>query len=78
MAPNLDVYVIPDGNYDEHLSKKKYFKKIKLSAQDLLKTTAILLVSILISSIFNYVGFSEANTITVFILGVLIISSQTL
>ncbi|WP_024614527.1 sensor histidine kinase KdpD [Clostridium sp. Ade.TY] len=77
LAPNLDVYVIPDRNYDEHLSKKKYFKKIKLSSQDLLKTIAILLVSILISSIFNYVGFSEANTITVFILGVLIISSQT-
>ena len=71
-APNLDVYIIPDtsvSRYEAHRQKKK---KETLVFPDVLKSIAVLIAATLIGYLFDYLGFSEANVITVYILGVLV------
>ena len=77
LAPGLDIYVIPDKEVNIYEKKKSYFKNIKISVIDVLKMSGIMVACTIISLLFDNVGFSEANIITIFILGVLIISNQT-
>lgn len=79
-APNLDVHIIPDTDSNTafyRLRKAKKKNHIIFSAADILKCIAILLVSSLIGTIFENLGFAEANIITVFVLGVLVTSVVT-
>lgn len=79
-APNLDVHIIPDTVSNEavyRLRKAKKRNHIIFSAADILKCIVILLVSSLIGTIFENLGFAEANIITVFVLGVLVTSVIT-
>lgn len=72
-APNLDVYVIPDHEtvqYQQRRKKKK--EKNAILPSDILKSLGILVAATAIGSFFYKLGFSEANIITVYILGVLI------
>ncbi len=76
LAPEIDLYVIPDT--EDIVAKRKYpVKNIQLSLKDIAKTILILLLSLVISGLLYTLGFSEANIITVFILGVLLISNNT-
>ncbi|WP_195266632.1 MULTISPECIES: sensor histidine kinase KdpD [unclassified Clostridium] len=76
LAPEIDLYVIPDS--EDIVAKRKYqVKNIKLSSSDVVKTLVILALAVGISAILYKLGFSEANVITVFILGVLLISNKT-
>lgn len=77
LAPNIDIYIIPDDPppYDGIRHWKP--ERLRLCAADCLKTAGILLVSTVIGSGFSYLGFSDANIITVYILGVLITSIAT-
>lgn len=75
LAPEVDVYIIPNDEGTKY--NGSYFNKIELKTRDSLKSLGILAVCIIIGYIFQYLGYSEANIITVFILGVLIISNQT-
>ncbi|WP_300383835.1 sensor histidine kinase KdpD [Clostridium sp.] len=76
MAPDIDLYVIPDS--EDTVYKRKYaIKDIKISFTDVIKTLGILIGDLLIGFILYNLGFSEANIITVFILGVLLISNNT-
>lgn len=76
LAPEIDLYVIPDS--EDIAAKRKYqVKNIKLSSSDVIKTTGIVALSVIISAILYNLGFSEANVITVFILGVLLTSNKT-
>ena len=77
LAPELDIYVIPDNEIHIYEKKRNYFKKMELSFIDIIKMSGIMVACTIISLLFASVGFSEANIITVFILGVLIISNQT-
>ena len=52
-------------------------ERLVLFTRDLLVTCAILLLCTLIGLLFLYVGFDEANMISVYILGVLLVSSVT-
>ena len=79
-APNLDIHIIPDTVSNEavyRLRKAKKRNHIIFSAADILKCIVILLSSSLIGTIFENLGFAEANIITVFVLGVLVISVIT-
>ena len=79
-APNLDIHIIPDTVSNEavyRLRKAKKRNHIIFSAADILKCIVILLASSLIGTIFENLGFAEANIITVFVLGVLVISVIT-
>lgn len=75
-APYLDIYIIPDS-----LSSAPYHarsaKMSKFSAEDFLKSVLILFIASCIGGVFDYVGFEEANIITVYVLGVLVTSVVT-
>ena len=78
-APDVDVYIIPDSSADI----KQQTQKLNLTNQncptwkDSLITLLLLIASTGVGLLFTLFGFSEANIITVFILGVLIISVVT-
>lgn len=79
-APNLDVHIIPDteGKHATYLTQKARRKnEIAFSVSDLLKSIGILILSSCIGMLFRYLGFAEANIITVYVLGVLVISVVT-
>lgn len=79
-APNLDIHIIPDTVSNEavyQLRKAKKRNYIIFSVADILKCIVILLASSLIGTIFENLGFAEANIITVFVLGVLVTSVIT-
>lgn len=78
-APNIDIHIIPDGinaaDYKYPKATKK--KQIKLSVRDLSISTAMLLLATALGYLFMELGFTEANTITVYILSVLLTSILT-
>ncbi len=77
LAPNLDVYIIPD--YPNTLPHKRnnWKKAIHLSFVDLWKTVVLLVIATLIGAWFYSLGFSDANIITVYILSTVIIAMVT-
>lgn len=79
-VPNLDVHIIPDTVSNEAVYRLRKAKKrnyIIFSAADILNCIVILIISSLIGTVFENFGFSEANIITVFVLGVLVTSVVT-
>lgn len=74
-APNLDIHVIPDASSaisTYHTVKKTRRSSVVFSASDILKSIGILIAASLIGVVFDRLGFSDANIITVYILGVLV------
>lgn len=73
---DLDVNIVyhQNVNSDEIKINKNTFA---YQSSDLLISVVVLLLATLIGMLFHYLGFSEANTITVYILGVLIIAVTT-
>lgn len=72
LAPNLDIYIIPDKlntRYKTPLFRKR---KYSFSCIDTLKVIGIITVTTLIGEVFTFLGVDEANIITVYILGVLL------
>ena len=76
LAPNLDVYIIPDTGAP-YRSPIFSFTGEKLSFKDVLRTGLILVITTLAALLFRQFGFSEANIVTIFILGVLFVSTCT-
>lgn len=79
LVPNIDIHIIPDGSVTLKERKKKLFEK-----PDLAKTLKGLLVVLIVSALstgigflFVQFGFSEANIITVYMLGVLVTAALT-
>lgn len=77
LAPELDVYIIPDEEETIEYINKIVLNKEKITTKDSFKTLGILIMTIVVSIFFENLGFSEANIIIVFILGVLIIAKET-
>lgn len=71
-APNLDVYIIPDKEVPGYKPKRAKDNTFKFMMSDVVKSVALLVMATLIGYAFFLLGFSEANIITVYILGVLI------
>lgn len=70
LAPNIDIHIIPD---EKKQKKSRYFnveKHYEFSTIDTLKSLALLMISTLIGFLFYYLGFSVANIITIYILGI--------
>ena len=79
LAPNLDVHIIPDMTIKQKEQKARLFGK-----RTLLSTLKVFGISALILAIasgisfgLHYMGFTDANIITVYILAVLVISVLT-
>lgn len=76
-APNLDIYIIPDKNIRRYHAQKAPAPQGDFLLSDVMKSAGILTGATLIGFLFYYLGFSEANIITVYILGVLLCSIVT-
>ena len=78
-APDVDVYIIPDSAADikEQNQKLNRVGRIHPTWNDFVITGLLLAASTGVGFLFTLFGFSEANIITVFILGVLIIAAFT-
>lgn len=77
MAPELDIYIIPDR---QPLYRRKDFlfnEPITFSFLDLLKSLAVIAASSVIGMAFFKAGFKDANIITVYILGILVTAIWT-
>lgn len=70
-APNLDIYIIPDRETRSYRPKRPRKRRIQFSVFDLLKSILVLALCTGIGFLFDWLGFSEANIITIYILGVL-------
>lgn len=79
LAPDIDIYIIPDGTADLNEQKKRLFERKPLlsTLKDLAVSIAILALTSVIGFLFSRLGFTEANIITVYILGVLVTSVAT-
>ncbi len=79
LAPNVDIHIIPDSDAVIAKGKKKLFEKphfVKL-LKELAISTILLLLSTLLGYLFSSLGFTEANIITTYMLGVLITAILT-
>lgn len=78
-VPDVDVYIIPDSSVDIKQQSRKLglFSTIRPTWKDSLLTLLLLATATGVGLLFTLFGFSEANIITVFILGVLIIAVVT-
>lgn len=74
IAPNLDIYIIPDSSAEKtyRAEKKAFSQQILPSLRDVLMMGFILAAATGIGLIFFEFHFTEANIITIYILGVLL------
>ena len=79
LAPNVDIHIIPDSDAVIAKRKKKLFEKTHFvkTLKELTVSTALLSFSTLLGYLFSSLGFTDANIITVYILGVLLIAIFT-
>ncbi len=79
-APDVDVYIIPDSAVDIKERRNKLLEtfNIRPTLKDTVVTMLLLVAATCVGLIFTLFGFSESNIITVFILGVLIVSVFTM
>ena len=75
----IDVYVIPNSTSNKKNSSliQKNNKIFKISSKEVLISSLIMFIATIISLIIDYLGFSEANVIMIFILGVIIVNIKT-
>lgn len=71
-APNLDIHIIPDQHTPLYRPAQMKESAHPFLLSELFKSIGVLLLATLISFLFYRLGFSEANIIAVYILGVLI------
>ena len=78
-APDMDVYIIPDSTVDIKQQKERSLitDQIRPTIKDSVITLLLLIAATGIGLVFTRFGFSVSNIITVFILGVLVISVIT-
>ena len=78
MAPNVDIYIIPDvqsaGRYRPKRSCQRRKRDWKQMVFGLAAVTGIMILVTILALILRKVGFSEADTIMVYLLGVLLSS----
>ncbi len=73
IAPNIDIYIIPDSKTDIKESRRKNLtEQIIPTPKELLVTAGILIAMTILGLCFSRLGFTESNIITVYILGVLL------
>ena len=79
LAPDVDIHIIPDSDAVIAKGKKKLFEKphfVKI-LKELAISTVLLLLSTFLGFLFSRLGFTEANIITIYMLGVLITAILT-
>lgn len=77
ISPDLEIYIIPDRESSNYKLFKNVKPKFEFLMSDLIKSVSFLIAATAIGFIFDYLGFSETNIITVYILCVLITAVYT-
>lgn len=79
LAPSLDIHIIPDTSVKQTEQKKRFFSKRTLTQalRDMGISGAVLMIATALGFLFDGIGFTDANIITVYILGVLFTSILT-
>ncbi len=78
IAPNIDIYIIPDSKTNIKENKKnKLADQIIPTWKELLITAGIMIAMTVLGLCFSKLGFTESNIITVYILGVLLTAILT-
>ncbi len=79
LTPELDIHIIPDnGSNGKFAARHREIMRLPtLSVLDLLKSALLLVLATLIGLLFYRLGFTEANIITLYILGVMLVSIST-
>lgn len=72
LAPNLDIHVIPDKSVKPYKAKRFGKKRVTIEPADIIKSIAVLTIATLIGFLFDFVGFSDANIMTIYVLGTLV------
>ncbi len=78
-ASDVDVYIIPDSSADIKQQSRRLGRAVHIRPtwRDSLITLLLLTAATVAGLLFTRLGFSEANIITVFILGVLLVAVLT-
>ena len=77
LAPNMDIYIIPVNASPKRSRPAGVKIKVRLNSADVLKTLGVLMLCTLVGFLFFSFHIMQINIITIYILGVLIISSNT-
>ncbi|MBC8560098.1 DUF4118 domain-containing protein [Fumia xinanensis] len=77
LSPNLDIYIIPDRNTPLYKARRRSPQRPERVPSDVFKSLLALAASTAIGFLFYELGFSEANIITIYILGVLVTAVTT-
>ena len=79
LTPELDIHIIPDNGLNCRFAARhrEVMHLPALSILDLLKSVLLLVLATLIGFLFYNLGFTEANIITLYILGVMLVSIST-
>lgn len=79
LAPDVDIHIIPDSDAVMAKGKKRLFEKPHFvkTLKELTISTVLLLLSTLLGYLFSSLGFTEANIVTIYMLGVLITAILT-
>ena len=79
LTPELDIHIIPDNGPSNRFVEKHWdIAHIpSISIMDFFKSAMILVVATLAGFLFYHWGFTEANIITLYILGVMLVSVST-
>ncbi len=77
LSPNLDIYIIPEKDTPPYRAKQGAVSTPNTVWQDIFKSALALAAASLVGLLFYRFGFSEANIITAYILGVLVTAIST-
>ncbi len=79
LTSELDIHIIPDNGWNGWFAVKHrdIMRLPTLSILDLLKSAMLLVFATVIGFLFYNMGFTEANIITLYILGVMLVSIST-
>lgn len=77
LAPNLDIYIIPDKSVPKYKAANRKKGKSIISVTDVAKASLIFVAATIINLMFSNFGFKEANMITVYILSGLVTAVVT-
>lgn len=75
----IDVYVIPNSSFKKKRPSllSTINPDFSFSLKEFLKLIVIMLISLAVAELFEYIGFNIANVIMVFVLGVIIVYIKT-
>lgn len=79
-VPQMDIHIIPDAaraNQPYRRKKVTQHTRHQLTEKDTVKSLCILIAASVVGVLFDLMGFTEANIITVYIFSVLLIAAAT-